>query len=47
LKRSAEDARGYLGSQRQPLLSVQTIGSPSPATPLISWSASEQYSPGS
>lgn len=42
-------ARGgaYLSSQRHPLLSSQTIGSPSPATPLIPCSAVEQYSPGS
>lgn len=38
---------GYLGSQRQPSLSSQVIDSPSPALPFISWSASEQYSPGS
>jgi len=35
------------GSQRQPLLSAQVIRSPSPATPLMPWSASEQNSSGS
>jgi len=35
------------GSQRQPLLSSQTIASPSPATPCTPWSELRQYSPGS
>jgi hypothetical protein len=39
--------RTYSGSQRQPLLFSQTIALPSPATPLIPWSALGQYSPGS
>jgi hypothetical protein len=39
--------RAYLGSQRQPSSFSQTIASPSPATPLIPWSVSRQYSSGS
>jgi len=35
------------GSQRQPSLSSQMIGSPSPAIPETPWSESRQYSPGS
>jgi Phage integrase, N-terminal SAM-like domain len=43
----ADDSRGQYGSQRHPSLSSQMIFSPSPATPVMPWSSSRQYSPGS